>query len=205
MKLGLVFISAATSTKSWMTKEWEVITAFENNQDIVLRDPKIRSNLQWHDCGDKPPTPAGARDVRCNGTTCATVCKKGHRSKGSWKSRCKADKTWTRETLSPCITCDPTAAEAVDSSVAVQSIFRKNLPILQYFCGDRTDTLTFNGRDYKNGGAKRNVKCLCQVPAGKKWGKVCKWTFQNNDFSDFESISCTSTQPKNEPKEETEE
>ena len=195
MKLGFVLFACSTANKTWMTKEWEVINAYDADEAIVLKDPKIRSNLQWHDCGEKPPTPVGARDVRCNGTTCATVCKKGYRSKGSWKSRCQANKTWTRKTLSECITCEEPAE--VHSSVTVQNVYRRNLPVRQYFCGDNTDTLSFNGETYNKGGNKKNVKCLCKVPQGQKWGKKCQWYYQNNQFADFENISCASTQPQN--------
>merc|ERR1712062_36415 len=192
MKLGLVFISAATATKSWMTKEWEVITAYDADEEIALKDPLARSNRQWHDCGDKPATPAGARDVRCNGTLCATVCKRGYRSKGAWKTRCQADNTWSRKNLSPCITCDH--PKQVDSSVAVQSIFRKNLPVHQYFCGDSTSILSFAGTDYTKGGNKKNVKCLCKKQGGQK---TCGWSFKNKKFSQWGSMKCTSTQPNN--------
>ena len=75
MKLSIALLSACVAAeKTWFTKEWQVIEAYDNDQEIRLVDPNIRSNKQWHDCGAKPPTPVNGRDVVCNGATCAAVC-----------------------------------------------------------------------------------------------------------------------------------
>ena len=79
MKLSIALLSACvTAEKTWFTKEWQVIEAYDNNQDIRLVDPNIRRNKQWHDCGAKPATPFNGRDVVCSGTTCAAVCPIGN-------------------------------------------------------------------------------------------------------------------------------
>ena len=79
MKLSIALLSACvTAEKTWFTKEWQVIEAYDNNQDIRLADPNIRRNKQWHDCGAKPATPFNGRDVVCSGTTCAAVCPIGN-------------------------------------------------------------------------------------------------------------------------------
>ena len=75
MKLSIALLSACvTAEKTWFTKEWQVIEAYDNDQEIRLVNPNIRSNKQWHDCGAKPATPVNGRDVVCNGATCAAVC-----------------------------------------------------------------------------------------------------------------------------------
>lgn len=79
MKLSIALLSACvTAEKTWFTKEWQVIEAYDNDQEIRLVDPNIRSNKQWHDCGAKPATPVNGRDVVCNGATCAAVCPLGN-------------------------------------------------------------------------------------------------------------------------------
>ena len=190
MKLIFVLSAVAQAEKSWFTKEWQVIGAYEEGEEIVLQNPFVRSNVQWHDCGDKPPTPVNARDVRCRGTTCASVCKKGYRSAGAWKSRCQPNGSWTRETLTDCITCNETPA--VDPMVNIQKIHVKNLAVRQFFCAQQSNTLNF-GNQTTIGSTKKNVKCLCRRQSPWKWTKECNWYHKNKIFSDtdFASISCT--------------
>ena len=87
MKLSIALLSACVAAeKTWYTKEWQVIEAYDNDQEIRLVDPNIRSNKQWHDCGAKPPTPVNGRDVVCNGATCAAVCPIGKYKNNDFKS-----------------------------------------------------------------------------------------------------------------------
>merc|ERR1711990_685153 len=165
MKLSIALLSACvTAEKTWFTKEWQVIEAYDNDQEIRLVDPNIRSNKQWHDCGAKPATPVNGRDVVCNGATCAAVCPLGWRSQGRWKIKCQADNTWSHSKFSPCVTCPDISTEldSLNDGVQVVEAFVKNLPVVRFFCGDSTDTMNFMGKAYKKGGNYKNAKCLCK-------------------------------------------
>ena len=194
MKLSLIaFVGHSIGAeKSWFTKEWQVIQAHDAGDEIVLQNPMVRSNVQWHDCGEKPATPLNARDVRCRGTWCTTVCKKGYRSSGAWRSRCQPNGSWTRDTLTDCISCsDP---PAIEDSVEVQKIHVKNLAVRQFFCGKQSNQFTFANQTMTNyGGAKKNVKCLCKRASPWKWDKTCNWYHRNTVFTDadFQAISCS--------------
>ena len=128
----------------------------------------------------------------------------GWRSQGRWKIKCQADNTWSHEKFSPCISCDDlsTEIEGLDESVQVSTGYKKNLPILQFFCGDSTDTISFMGNSYKKGGNPRNVKCLCKNGQNGDpwWKKSCSWSNQGNAFTaaDVSEITCTSKQPTNQ-------
>ena len=91
MKISLALFGLA-SAGDFLSKEWEVAEAYYNDQPIVLQDPddERSRNKQWHDCGDKPATPANGRDVVCNGKWCAAVCKQGRiyfNSSPIWSNR----------------------------------------------------------------------------------------------------------------------
>ena len=79
MKISVPLLVATATAKGGM-KEWEVQNAYFAEKEIILSDSNMRSNKQWHDCGDKPATPPNGRDVTCNGKWCATVCKQGKTS-----------------------------------------------------------------------------------------------------------------------------
>ena len=199
MKLSVLVSAAVATEKTWQTKEWQVQDAYFAEEEIVLQDPKIRSNRQWHDCGDKPPTPENGRDVRCSGTVCAAVCPIGWRSQGRWKIKCQADNTWSHSKFSPCITC-PDMSNELDEIVeaeigaVAQRIFRKNLPVAQFFCGKSTDQLTVKNHTFKNGGQKRDVKCLCKngQNGDPTWKKSCSWSWKGETWypSDVKSVTC---------------
>ena len=200
MKLSVLVSVAAATEKTWLTKEWQVQDAYFADEEIQLQDPKARSNRQWHDCGDKPPVPVNGRDVSCSGTVCAAVCPIGWRSQGRWKIKCKANNTWSHSKFSPCVTCPDMSdelagvVEAKTGAVA-QSIFsRQNLPVAQFFCGKSTDTLFMNGKVFKKGGQKRNVKCLCKngQNGDPSWKKSCSWSFQDRPWkpSFVNTVNC---------------
>ena len=77
MKISIALIACVSAQKDWFTKEWQVTSADQAGEDIVLSDPSIRSGKQWHDCGDKPALPENAKSVECYGAYCAAVCPKG--------------------------------------------------------------------------------------------------------------------------------
>jgi len=203
MKLSVLVSVAAATEKTWLTKEWQVQEAYFAEEEITLQDPRSRSNRQWHDCGDKPPVPVNGRDVVCNGTVCTAVCPIGWRSQGRWKIKCQANNTWSHSRYSPCVTCpdmsgeiDEHIIEHVNGAVA-QEIFKKSLPVAQFFCGKSTDTLYMNGKVFNKGGQKRNVKCLCKngQNGDPAWKKSCSWSFQNKPWTPaiVKTVSCKGT------------
>ena len=131
--------STAISAKDWQSKEWEVQNAYFAQEDIILQNPKIRSNKQWHECGKKPKKAFNGQDVSCSGQYCASVCPIGFRSQGHWRVKCQDDNTWSRDSFSPCITCPDMSEELAGTNAAVQNILRKNLPVTQIFCGDSSN------------------------------------------------------------------
>ena len=156
-----------------------------------------RSNKQWHDCGDKPPLPAGARDVACSGAYCAAVCPIGWRSQGRWRIKCQENNTWAHSKFSPCVTCPDMSDELAnigERNASSQSIFRKNLPVTQFFCGDSSNKLGIKEDWFKKGGRKRNVKCECKhgQNGDPQWKKSCAWSFRGAPFSpsDVNSVQC---------------
>ena len=204
MKLSVLVSAAVASEKTWQTKEWQVQDAYYADEDIILQDPKTRSNKQWHDCGNRPPTPLNGRDVRCSGAICAAVCPIGWRSQGRWKIKCQANNTWSHSRFSPCITC-PDMSDEIDDHIKehengavaqeiYRQIFKKNLPVAQFFCGRSTSTLRIKNHVFKNGGQKRDVKCLCKngQNGDPAWKKSCSWSFKGAPWypSDVKSVTC---------------
>ena len=53
----------------------EVLEAYWADERVDFDE--ATKSTQWHDCGQKPPTPADARDVVCYGARCYIVCHKG--------------------------------------------------------------------------------------------------------------------------------
>ena len=196
MKISLLLAAIVTAKKngSWQQKEWEVQDTYFADEEVVLSDPRVRSNKQWRDCGDKPPVPVDGRDVKCNGAYCAAVCPIGWRSRGRWRVKCHANNKWSHSKFSPCITC-PDMSDELDKTNAVsQTIFRKNLPVVQFFCGYSTHQLKIAGQVFKMGGAKRNVKCQCKngQNGDPAWRKSCAWEFKGQPWSisDVRDIEC---------------
>ena len=153
-----------------------------------------RSNKQWHDCGEKPRVPENGRDVACAGAYCAAVCPQGYRSQGRWRVKCQANNTWSAAKFSPCITCPSLSPHTADINTKTQTIFSKNLPVTQFFCGDNTDQLVMNGRLFKKGTQKRNVKCMCKngQNGDPAWKKSCSWSFLDAPWheKDSELVMC---------------
>ena len=104
MKISVPLLVASASAKSGM-KEWEVQNAYFAEEEIILSDSNMRSNKQWHEFGEAPPTPFNGQGVTCAGNTCFAVCPIGWRSQGRWKIKCGANNTWKHSKFSPCITC----------------------------------------------------------------------------------------------------
>ena len=151
MKISVPLLIATATAKSGM-KEWEVQNAYFAEEEIILSDSNMRSNKQWHDCGEAPPTPLNGQGVTCAGNTCFAVCPIGWRSQGRWKIKCKANNTWKHSKFSPCITCPDMSDElkqAGKRGVQSQSIVdKRNYPITQFFCGDNTNWLGMKVRIY---------------------------------------------------------
>ena len=104
MKIAVPLLVATATAKGGM-KEWEVQNAYFAEEEIILSDSNIRSNKQWHECGEAPPKPLNGQGVTCAGKTCFAVCPIGWRSQGRWKIKCRANNTWKHTKFSPCITC----------------------------------------------------------------------------------------------------
>merc|ERR1712113_50249 len=193
MKISLALLGLV-SAGEFMTKEWEVAEAYYKDEPIVLQDPddERSRNKQWHDCGDKPATPANGRDVVCNGKWCATICKQGFKSEGRWRIKCMNNNTWNHPNLSKCISCPNTPK--VSKTVNEQTAFHKNLQVKSYFCPRSTDTLHFFDKNFKKGGKHKKVKCMCRKGQGNDpaWKNSCSCKFGKNDFTDanFKSMKC---------------
>lgn len=185
MKLFLLGASVALADKpTWLKKEWEVQDAHFADQEIILSDPAIRSNKQWHDCGAKPKTAWRGESVRCSGAYCASVCPKGWRSMGRWRVKCQANNTWSHTEFSPCVTCPDISKEMSQINAQTQNIFRKNLPIAQFFCGKSTDQLMIGNDLFKGQNPKKNLKCLCKngQNGDPAWKKSCEWEFMGEQW-----------------------
>ena len=153
MKISVPILAATVTAKGGM-KEWEVQNAYFAEKEIILSDSAMRSNKQWHDCGNAPPTPFNGQGVKCVGNTCMAICPIGWRSQGRWKIKCRANNTWKHSKFSPCITCPDMSdelKEAGQRGVKSQSIVdQRNYPITQFFCGDNTKWLVMKVRIYKS-------------------------------------------------------
>ena len=197
-------VSAAVATeKTWQISEWQVQDLYYADQDIILQDPKTRSNKQWYDCGNRPSTPLNAADVTCSGAFCAAVCPIGWRSRGRWKIKCQENNTWSHS-FSPCITCRDMSVEiddhikkhenGADARVIYRQIFKKNLPVAEFFCEKSTSSLRMKNHVFKNGGQKRDVKCLCKKGQNgdPAWMRSCNWSFKRAPWypSDVKSVTC---------------
>ena len=153
MKISVPLLVATATAKSGM-KEWEVQNAYFEEKEIILSDSNMRSNKQWNECGEAPPTPFNGQGVTCAGNTCFAVCPIGWRSQGRWKIKCKANNTWKHSKFSPCITCPDMSdklKEAGQRGVQYQSIFdKRNYPITQFYCGDNTNWLSMKVKIHHN-------------------------------------------------------
>ena len=83
----------------------------------------------------------------------------------------------------------------LDKTNAVsQTIFRKNLPVTQFFCAHSDNELKIAGQIFKMGAAKRNVKCQCRngQNGDPAWKKSCDWEFKDQPFevADVQDIEC---------------
>ena len=123
--------------------------------------------------------------MKCNGAYCAAICPKGYRSRGQWRVKCQANNTWSHSEFSACTTCFLDLSEVLKgTNVAVQKIFRKNLPVTQIFCGDESNKLAIEGHLFKQGGKKRNIKCVCRngQDGDPAWRKSCGWMWRGEPF-----------------------
>ena len=81
-----------------------------------------------------------------------------------------------------------------ERNVSFQSIFRKNLPVTQFFCGDASNKLGMKDDWFRKGGFKRNVKCECKngQNGNPAWKKSCAWSFRGASWSpsDVNSVQC---------------
>ena len=196
----LALFGLAAADKSWQTKEWQVQNAFFEEQEVILQNPKVRSNKQWHECGEAPKKALNGEAVACSGAYCASVCPMGYRSQANWRVKCQDDNTWSKDGFSPCITCPDMSDEIADlqqTGAQAQNIFVKSLPVTQFFCGRSSDTLTMKGKSYKGKGRrskKKDVKCMCR--AGQNgdpaWIKSCNWEFRGKTWypHDVNTVSC---------------
>ena len=78
----------------------------------------------------------------------------------------------------------------------MKSVYRNNLSVLKFFCGDSTDTFNFYGQDWK-GGRYRNAYCTCAKGSNGKTS--CEYQFKGQTFDqdDADGASCNTNQPDN--------
>jgi hypothetical protein len=187
MKLSTLLIATVAAVK-----EWEVQDAYFAGDEVVLSDSNTRSNKQWHDCGDAPKKPWNGQAVKCSGAYCAAVCPQGSRSEGRWRIKCQIDNTWSHTKFSQCVTCPE--IDVSQSNAVSQSIYRKNLPVTQFFCGDESDQLQIGEHVWQNGGKKKNIKCQCRngQNGDPLWKKSCNWVFKGLPWNaaDVASVVC---------------
>ena len=103
--------------------------AFFEEQEVILQNPKVRSNKQWHECGEAPKKALNGVAVACSGAYCASVCPMGYRSQANWRVKCQDDNTWSKDGFSPCITCPDMSDEIGDlqpTGAQAQNIFVKS-------------------------------------------------------------------------------
>ena len=113
MKLSVLIFTvvwAKTIPSLWLKEEEDVQQAYFNNKEIILQDPKKRARNSWNACGDKPPLPANAVSVECDGEFCAAICPIGWQSENVWRIECITEendslskKWWSHDSFSPCI------------------------------------------------------------------------------------------------------
>ena len=104
MKLSVLIFTVAWAKKTpslWLKKETDVQQAYFNNEEIILQDPKERARRPWDACGDKPPVPANAVSVECDGQFCAAICPIGWQSEEIWRIACTT-KGWSHDEFSAC-------------------------------------------------------------------------------------------------------
>lgn len=200
MKLSIGILAAAASATG--LKEYQVQEAYFNDEPIV--SPATRSNKQWHDCGEKPPTPTGGHDVACSGAYCHAICPLGARNSGRWKIKCNANNQWSHTKFAPCVTCPDLTNELravieADNGVAYQQDILvgrgQKTKLTQFFCGKDTDSLTIKDNLFVQGGVKRNVVCQCRKGQNgdPKWKKSCGWEWRGEPFSKSDvnnAVSC---------------
>ena len=152
MKISLSLLAATATAKGGM-KEWEVQNAYFAGIEIVLSNDlkqMMKTNKQWHECGQAPSTPVNGHGVKCVGNTCIAVCPIGWRSQGRWKIKCSANNTWSATKFSPCVTC-PDLSDELEKvgqrGVQFQPIIdARNKRVTQFFCGDYTNQLVIKVR-----------------------------------------------------------
>ena len=78
----------------------------------------------------------------------------------------------------------------------MKSVYRNNLSVLKFFCGDSTDTFNFDGKDHK-GGRYRNVFCTCAKGSNGKTS--CQYEYRGAAFSQTQvnDATCSTNQPNN--------
>ena len=201
MKLSIAIL--ATAASATQLKEYEVQEAYFNDEPIV--SPASRSNKQWHDCGEKPPTPAGAQDVVCDGAWCRAICPLGSKNSGRWQIKCNTNNKWAHSKFGPCVTCPDITdeirniIEAENGVMAQQDILPPkkggNVKRTSFFCGKDTDSLTIKEKLFVQGGKHRHVMCKCKngQNGDPKWKKSCGWEWKGQPFSKSDvnnAVSC---------------
>ena len=119
----------------------------------------------------------------------------GYRSQGRWRVKCQANNTWSHSKFSPCITCPDISDEISQINAQTQSIFRKNLPVTQFFCGKSSDQLMIGNDLFKGQNPKKNLKCLCRhgQNGDPQWKKSCEWEFMGEQWRPAGPIVSTVT------------
>ena len=83
---------------------------------------QLRNSASYEQC----PTlkvPLNAKEIKCDGATCMTVCKKGFIPKGRRRINCVQDEEnsgsfkWDFKQLTACITCDPVLPQFDDDRI----------------------------------------------------------------------------------------
>ena len=73
-------------------------------------------------------------------------------------------------------------------------IFKKNLPVIQFFCANQAHQIKIAGQVFKMGSTKQNVKCQCRNNRNSDLAlkKTCAWEFKGQPWSisDVQDVEC---------------
>ena len=108
MKFFLNFLTLNSATQNFPLSFKTATELYWNGTEFPVLSQK---SVQWHQCGAKPSKPAYAKEVRCHGNRCFTICQKGAKGQSVPHVTCRKTKKgfkWTRNgKLTDCATCDP--------------------------------------------------------------------------------------------------
>ena len=108
---------------------WETQVGFQIDDTFFKHMPVYRFPSIWKHfqaSHEKCPTlkvPSNAKEIKCDGATCMTVCRKGFIPRGRRRITCLEDEQnkgifkWDFKQLTACITCDPALPQFDDDRI----------------------------------------------------------------------------------------